>query len=136
MKKVILTFGIVLATLAGYAQAGLGSAVKSATTSAAASSANDIVAALSTKLGGLTATQKTNATSAVGSFLTEKAGIASLAKTDAKAYNTKLAGSKSNLLAKLKTILTVKQYANLLGLKSSAKSNSSDAALSLLSQIL
>lgn len=135
MRKVILTLGIALCTIVAHAQTidALKSAAKATATNTVKASATDIVSALSTKLGGLTNTQKTNATTAVGGFLKEKESFTSLSKAAATA---KLAGSKKNLLSKLKTILTVKQYASLLGLKSSAKNNSTDAALNLLSQIL
>ena len=138
MKKVIFTIALACFAGMGYSQSLLStvkSAGKTAATNAVTASASQIVSALDTKLN-LNTKQESSSLSAVTSFLNEKSGFASLATTNAAAYATKLAGSKSKLLSNLKTILTINQYANLLGLKSSAKSSSKDAALSVLSQIL
>ncbi|TZF86390.1 hypothetical protein FW774_04915 (plasmid) [Pedobacter sp. BS3] len=138
MKKVVFTIALACIAAMGYSQSLLStvkSAGKTAATNAVTASASQIVSALDTKLN-LNSKQESSSLSAVTSFLNEKSSIASLATTNAAAYATKLAGSKSKLLSNLKTILTVNQYANLLGLKSSAKSTSTDAALSVLSQIL
>ncbi len=91
--------------------------------------ATSIIGQLTPALG-LSAVQKPNVLNAVTGFLKEKSGILSLAKTDKAAYATKFSGLQNGLFGKLKTILSVAQYAKFLGLK--PKTNDATNALSQL----
>jgi hypothetical protein len=71
---------------------------------------------------GLTAAEKPSVASTVTDYLKSKATIMPLANTDKAAYASKSSSLVSGLGGKLKTILTVAQYAKFLGLKPKAPS--------------
>ena len=135
MNKTILTLAIALGATTAFAQTSLTSklnqatktattantqAAKTVTTTASnyASQASKIATTLNSALS-LTNTQKPQVSSIVTNYLKSKAGLSSLATTNASAYTSKLSGLNSGMLSKMKGVLTAVQYAKLLGLKTS-----------------
>ena len=108
-------------------------ALKQATSAATAggfdvkSLTNSIMGKLGPALG-LTGTEKPGVTSAVSSFLGEKAKILPLQQTDAASYATKQTGLFNTLKSKLGGILTSGQLTKFLGLK--PKTNDASNVLS------
>ena len=78
--------------------------------------ANGIMGLLKPKLS-LNDAQSPKVLGLVTDFLGAKSSITSLAKTDPAGYTSKFGGLKEKLMSGLKTVLTVAQYKNMLGLK-------------------
>jgi hypothetical protein len=70
----------------------------------------------------LTPVEKPKVATDVTGFLKDKAAILPLLNTDPTAYASKFSALQGGLFGKLKTVLTVAQYAKLLGLKPQAPS--------------
>jgi hypothetical protein len=65
----------------------------------------------------LTAVEKPKVATDITGFLKDKAAILPLLNTDPTAYTSKFSELQGGLMGKLKTAITVAQYAKLLGLK-------------------
>lgn len=91
-----------------------------------------IASSVMTKLAplALSGTQKNSVLSTVTSFLTQKSGIVGLATSAPAEYAKKFAPMNTDLLGKMKDILTAAQYTKFLGLK--PKTNDPTNALSQL----
>lgn len=135
MKKTILIFSIALGASTAFAQTSLTSKLNQAAKTATAtnnqatqvvtttagnyvSQASKIATTLNSALS-LTNTQKPQVASIVTDYLKSKAGLSSLATSNASAYTSKLTSLNSGMLSKMKGVLTAVQYAKLLGLKTS-----------------
>lgn len=122
MKKLLLA--IFLLTSVSFATQAQGVLDKAKTAAGAAGFdvtklGGDIVGKLTSALA-LTGDQKPKVSSVVTDFLTKKSQIIPLQTSDNAAYTSKASSLTSNLLGKMKGILTAVQYAKLLGLKPKA----------------
>jgi hypothetical protein len=120
MKKIIVSFVVLIAFKTSNAQ--LGDLAKKASSVASASgfnvnsSTNSIMGQLTNQLS-LTKDQQPKVSSAVTSFLTEKAKILPLQNTNTSAYNNKFGGLFNGLKGKLAGILLQNQMNKFLGLR-------------------
>jgi len=92
---------------------------------------SDITDMLSSKLN-LPASQKTDLTSAISGFLTDKKGFAGLANTDPAGYLSKFNPLQQGLFGKLKGLRLESDLTKLIGLKHSEKNAAGDILSHLL----
>lgn len=128
MKILFLAVALTIVSSAAFSQ-GLLKKLQSAAPSTSSlpslsniSSVKDAIMSKLTPSLGLTAVQKPAVSADITDYLKSKAGIMPLANTDKTAYASKSSGLISGLSGKLKTALTVAQYAKFLGLKPAAPS--------------
>jgi hypothetical protein len=90
-----------------------------------AKTSSGITDMLTSKLG-LPASQKTDLTSAISGFLTDKKGFAGLANTDPAGYLAKFNPLQQGLFGKLKGIMGASAFTKMMGLKPSGKNAAGD----------
>lgn len=137
MKKTLMAIAILILGASTQVNAQSLSSLKTAASLAKSASGNSTVSSIERKLIinelksklGLTSSQTPSVTSSVSSYLTGLNKISSLQKTNASAYTSKKSALASTLSSKMKSTLTIAQYAKYLNL---AKSTSSSSALSKL----
>jgi len=137
MKKLLIVFAIGLcASTAAQAQIDMNSATKAASTATKAASAagfdvnsltKGIMGSLTPSLG-LTSKQSPGVSSIVSGFLSQKANILPLMKSNPAAYASKFGSLFSGLKSKLGGVLTAAQMTKFLSLK--PKTNSASNVLS------
>ena len=136
MKQIFAILVLIVLAGSAFAQSNPAAVAPKALDAAKSAQGFDVKGIATSILGqltpalGLSAVQKPSVLNAVTGFLKEKSGILGLAKTDKAAYATKFSGLQNGLFGKLKTILSVAQYAKFLGLK--PKTNDATNALSQL----
>lgn len=125
MKKLILALVITCSIQAAHAQLGGVLDKAKSVAGAAGFDVNKLTGGIMGKLTpalSLTTPQQPKVTDAISSFLTSKAGILSLQKTDPAAYQQKQGSLFSNLKTKLAGILVQNQMNKFLGLKPASNS--------------
>lgn len=121
MKKLIVMF-VIACSVATVAQAQLGGVLDKAKNVAGAAGfdVNKLTGGMMDKLTpalALTTAQKPKVTDVISNYLTNKAGILALQKTNPAAYQQKQGSLFSNLKTKLAGILLQNQMNKFLGLK-------------------
>ena len=122
MKKVLLAFILFLAVSSATNAQGVLDKAKSVAGASGfdvSKLSEGIMGKLTSSLS-LTGEQKPKVGSMITDFLTKKSQIIPLQTSDNAAYTSKASSLTSNLLGKLKGVLTAVQYAKLLGLKPKA----------------